>query len=338
MAKKMVTSELSRRSESRRVLPPPKPKADTSKLRLGFIALLLAGIVTLILASSLIGGWFRQLSSIFSPVSTASPITTLSIERSARYAGLDYTLLNAQIASSFPDDPIHSGVAVVRLNLTVTNAMTVQGSVLYYDAARLLVPKLAPLAPTNLALQADPAPGAKETSWIDFAVSQPVQLASLKLQLGSMSQNESLVTISFTGPFNPASFQDRIVHQSITINYFFPYYQPHLLVYHLTAVDVRYDYNGSQVKAGQQYYVLYFLVDNPNGSNVSPGFGYDYVRLKIGGSQVSPVDSSLPFGFNRNAHHVSGHVAFSVHSGMHSLTIEFLVQYGSGGSYYTAML
>lgn len=338
MTKKTVTPVLSRRNTDRRVALSPKPKADTSKLRLGFIALLLAGIVTLILFSSLTSGFFRRLSSIVSPAPTSLPVTTLTIQRGAKYAGLDFTLLNAQIAASFPDDPIHAGASTVRLNLSVTNATTGQGNVLYYDAVRLLIPKLAPVAPANLSLAAALAPGAKEAGWIDFAVSQPVQLAALKLQLGSMSQNESLVTIPFTGSFNPASYQDRTVKQSLTINYYFPYYQPHLLVYHLTAVDVRYDYRGGQAKARQQFYVLYFLVDNPNSFNVSPGFGFDYVRLIVGGSQISPVDNSLPFGFNGNARHVSGHVTFSAPAGMHSLTIDFLVQYGSGGSYFYVRL
>ena len=302
------------------------------------MALIVCGIVALIFATSLSTGWFQRLAAIINPPATPLTITTLAIQRSAPYAGLDYTLVNAQSASSFPDDPIHSGVAVVRLNLTVANHTTSPASVLYYDAARLIVPKLAPIAPSNVTLSADPAPGTSQSGWIDFAVSQPVQLAALALQLGSLSQRESLVTIPFIGSFDPAHYADRNVRQSLTINYYFPYYAPHLLYYHLTAVEVRYDYNGSQVKAGQQFYVLDFQVDNPNGFNVSPGYGYDYIRVVIGGSPRPPVDSTLPYGFNGGAHHVSGHVAFSAPAGLHSLVVELLVQYGNGGSYSTVRL
>ena len=298
----------------------------------------MCGIVVLIFATSLSTGWFHRLSAIINPATTPLTITTLGIQRGAPYAGLDYTLVNAQAASSFPDDPIHSGVAVVRLNLTVANHTIGAASVLYYDAARLIAPKLAPIEPTNVTLSADPAPGTSQSGWIDFAVSQPVQLAALKLQLGSMSQRESLVTIPFTGSFDPAQYADRTVHQSLTVNYYFPYYAPNLLYYHLTAVEVRYDYNGSQAKAGQQFYVLDFQVDNPNGSTVSPGLGYDYIRVVIGGSPRPPDDSTLPYGFKGNAHHVGGHVAFSAPAGLHALTIEFLVQYGNGGSYSTVRL
>ncbi len=298
----------------------------------------MCGIVAIIFATSLSTGWIHRLASIINPASTPLSVTTLSIQRSAPYAGLNYTLLNAQVASSFPDDPIHPGVAVVRLNLTVSNPTTSQASVLYYDAARLIVDKLAPIAPANVTLSADPAPGASQSGWIDFAVSQPVQLAALKLQLGSMSQRESLVTIPFTGSFDPALYADRTVREAHTINYYFPYYAPHLLYYHLTAVEIRYDYNRGQVKAGQQFYVLDFQVDNPNGFNISPGFGYDYIRLVINGSPRPPIDSTLPYGFKGGAHHVAGHVAFSAPPGLHSLVVEFLVQYGNGGSYFTVRL
>lgn len=345
MEKKTVTLTKTppppRRSISSSGLPPsplPPSKADSSRLRLGFVVLIVCGIVALIVATSLSTGLFHRLSAIFNPQTAPTTITTLGIQRAAPYAGLDYTLVNAQVASSFPDDPIQAGVDVVRLNLTVANHTTNSASVLYYDAARLIVPKLAPIAPTNVMLSANPAPGTSQSGWLDFAVSQPVQLAALKLQLGSMSQRESLVMIPFTGSFNPAQYADKTVHQSLTVNYYFPYYAPRLLYYHLTAVDVRYDYNGRQVQAGQQFYVLDFQVDNPNGSTISPGYGYDYIRLVIGGSPRPPVDSTLPYGFKSGAQRVSGHVAFSAPAGLHSLTIEFLVQYGNGGSYSTVRI
>lgn len=343
MEKKTVTLAKTppRRSISSPGLPPPPlppSKTDSSRLRLGFVVLIVCGIVVLIVATSLSTGLFHRLSTIFNPQTTPTTITTLSVQRTALYAGLDYTLVNAQVAASFPDDPIQAGVAVVRLNLTVANHTTSSASILYYDVARLIVPKLAPIAPTNVMLSANPAPGTSQSGWLDFAVSQPVQLAALKLQLGSMSQRESLVTIPFTGSFNPAQYADKSVHQSLTVNYYFPYYAPRLLYYHLTAVDVRYDYNGRQAQAGQQFYVFDFQVDNPNGSTISPGYGYDYIRLVIGGSPRPPVDSTLPYGFNGNAHHISGHVAFSAPAGLHSLTIEFLVQYGNGGSYSTVQV
>ncbi len=307
----------------------------SARFRLWFVSVLVVGVVVLVIASALALSLLRHITSLVAPVPTAVPVATLQVQRTARYAGLDYTVINAQYATAFSDDGIHPEPAIVRLNMRVINASTGDISIPYYDVARLLVPHLNPFAPTNINLPADAKARTSETGWIDFSVPKGLSLASLKLQLGVAALDEYMVTIPLTGPFDPGRYQDRTVRQNLTIDYYFPYYQPHLLIYHLTQVDIRYDYQGSQVKAGQQFYVLYFLVDNPNTFNVSPGFGYDYIRLIVNGNPLPPVDNTLPYGFNAGAKNSSGHVAYAAPAGMRSLTIDFLVQYGSGGSYYT---
>ena len=108
---------------------------------------------------------------------------------------------------------------------------------------------------------------------------------------------------------------------------------------HLVGVDVRYAYKGTQVKAGQQYYVLNFRVDNPNADKVSPGLGFDYMRVSFNGGPIHPpVDNTLPYGFDAGAKGVSGRVVFIGPAGLKSLTLDFLVQYGSGGSNYVVTL
>ena len=147
------------------------------------------------------------------------------------------------------------------------------------------------------------------------------------------------MTIPFTGPFNASSYSDRTSQQNLEIDYYFPYYHPQLLIYHLMSVDIRYSYRASQVKAGQQYYILNFRVDNPNANTLSPGFGYDYIRLSFnGGPFHPPVNNTLPYGFNGGAKDIGGSVAFTGPAGLHSITIDFLLQYGSGGTEYTVTL
>jgi hypothetical protein len=253
------------------------------------------------------------------------------VQRSATYADLNFTILNAQYATSFPDDTIQSGPAVVRVNLHVTNKTTAQISVIYYDVARLLAPKLSPVAPTNVHLSANPKPASNETGWIDFPVAKGTQLASLKLQLGSVSLNETLVTIPFSGTFNPNLFTDKLSHQSLAISYDF---SGNTLVYHLQSVDIRYSYQGTQCKAGNQYYVLNFTVDNPNGAAVSPGFGFDYIRLTVNGYNRPPVYNTLPYGFNAGAHSVGGRVVFIAPAGLTTLNIAFLLQIVVGQDNY----
>src|SRR5205814_10629750 len=130
-------------------------------------------------------------------------------------------------------------------------------------------------------------------------------------------------------------YRDRTSPQNLDINYYFPYNNPHLLIYHLTSVDIRYSYRGIQARRGQQYYVLNFRVDNPNGTNVSPGYGYDYIRLSFNGGPIHPpIDNTLPYGFNALAKGVGGRVVFTGQAGLEPFTNHFVVQYQRGGRCY----
>src|SRR5260370_29221649 len=97
----------------------------------------------------------------------------LNFERKgkATYGGLEFHLVNAQYATTFIDDDIHSGSGVVRLNMKVANNSSDQISIVYYDIARLLAPKLSSIAPTNVSLSVGPKPHTSETGWLDFSVS-----------------------------------------------------------------------------------------------------------------------------------------------------------------------
>jgi hypothetical protein len=344
MAKKSAAAPLLTRSKEKMPLSEAnmhvKSDHKSTKPWLGiwFSAFLILGLLVLIIASSVAWNWLRNVKITTNPAPTPAPINTLKVQRSADYVGLEFKVVNAQYATSFMDDNIHPAAAIVRLNMNVANKSADQVSIVYYDIAHLLAPKSIIFNPTNVHLSVGPKPGKSESGWIDFAVPSGLQLETLRLQLGSSALGEALVTIPFTGRFDGSRYSDKTVAQTLTINYYFPYNNPQLLVYHLTSVDVRYAYRGMQVKAGSQYYVLHFRVDNPNGNKVSPGFGYDYIRIMYnGGSPHPPVDNTLPYGFSAGKT-AGGQVAFLGPAGMKAITLDFLVQYGSGGSTYNVSL
>ena len=304
-----------------------------------FTSLLVLGVIILIVASSVAWNLLRNVKVTTNQAPTQAPMVTFEAQRTAPYAGLEFTLVNAQYATTFLDDDIHSGSGVVRLNMKVANNSSDQINIVYYDIARLLAPKLSPIAPSNVFLSVGPKPHTSETGWLDFSVSSPVQLSTLQLQLGSTTLGEYLVKIPFSGPFDASRYNDRTSPQNLDISYYFPYYNPQLIIYHLKSVDIRYSYRGSQAKAGQQYYVLNFKVDNPNGTNISPGFGYDYIRLSFNGGPIHPpIDNTLPYGFNALAKGVGGRVVYTGPAGLKAITIDFLVQYESGGSDFNVTL
>ena len=304
-----------------------------------FSILLIVGIFIISTVSYTVWGWLQHVKFTDTPASTPIPVQTFTVQRTAAYAGLEYTVVNVQYAPSFADDGIHSGAAIVRVNMNVANKSSDQISVVYYDVARLLVPKSSALSPTNMSLSAGPQPGKNETGWIDFSAPQGLQLATLQLRLGSSQLGEYLVTIPFTGKFNPGVYNDHTSAQNLDINYYFPYNNPHLLIYHLASVDIRNAYKGVQTKAGQQFYVLHFSVSNPNGITVSPGYGYDYIRISFNGGPIHPpVDNTLPYSFNTGSKPTNGIIVFTGPANQGAFTLDFLVQYGSGGSTFPVSL
>lgn len=328
---------LSRPREKLPLLAPLEVQADNKSrmLWLRFSSILIVGIVLLAIGSFIALGLLKNFRDSLNPVATPVSITTFTVQRSATYAGLDFTVTSVQFASSFADDDIHASQGIVRLNMIAANKSPDHINVIYYDIARLLVPHGNPIAPTNVNLSVDPAPNTSASGWIDFPVSNAVSLSSLKLQLGSTALDETLVTIPFSGAFNASRYSDRTSQQGQALDY---YFHGQLLVYNLVTVDIRYSYQGVQAKAGQQYYSFNFSVDNPNGFSVAPGFGFDYLRLVLDSTERPPVINTLPYSFNANTQGTAGRVVFLAPTGLTTLTLDFLVQYGSGGTDYTVTL
>ncbi len=309
---------------------------DPSNLWLWIISILVIGLIIFGGVSYVALHWFKTIHITMWADNPQPPaITTYDVGRSGTYAELSYIVLNAQYASTFPNDTIQSGPAIVRVNLKVANKSTDQVSVMYYDVARLVVPGVKPIAPTNVYLSTSPKPGASEVGWIDFPVSKGVQLSTLKLLLGSQLLNEALLIIPFSGPYDANPFAGKTYPQTLTIWYNF---SGNILVYHLKSVNVLYAYRGTQATVGQQFYVFNFTVDNNNGVTVSPGFGFDYIRLIINGYNTPPVDNSLPHDFKAGAQGVTGQVVYKGPEGLQRLDFAFLVQVAQGQTVYSVDL
>ena len=332
--KKVTTASRPRVNAVPRSELPKKPEAQErsifSKLWLWTALLLVVGVIVVSVVSLNAANWLKnvQIPGIAVQSPTAIPVTTLKVQRTALYDDIDITVVNAQYAIFFADDDIHQGQATVRLNMHVANHTSTQSSVVYYDVARLMSPNITPLIPTNTHLSVGPKPGASEDGWLDFSLpNKSVQLSALTLQLGSTTLNETLVKIPFTGTFNPAQYASHTAPEATTIAYNF---YGHLLTYQLTSIETRFAYQGVQCKAGQQFYVLNFKVENAESGDISPGYGFDYIRLVSPGNERPPIDNSLPYTFKAGGKGVGGHVVFVAPTHMKHLTIGFLSQNGNG--------
>jgi len=315
---------------------PPVKKKQPAIFWPWFGGLLVVGLVIVGIVTFSTWNW---LNSIQSGINAASPPSTnvleMNVQRSISYADLTITLVNTQYAPTFNDDLIHSGPATVRMNLTVANPTKSSIDITYYDIARLLLAKLS-IAPDNLTVPGSVAGGKTVSGWIDFPVAKNTSLKSLKLQLGNAAIHETLVTIPVSGSYNAAQYNEHTYKQSMEIIYYYKdYYHPgYNLTYHLNSVDVRYSYSGVEAGAGKQFYVLNFTIDNPNGVSIDPGTGYDYVRLRINGSNLYPMDSSMPTNLKANSQNNGGHTVYLAAAGMRSLNLLFLRQNVAGWDSY----
>ncbi len=301
--------------------------------------LLLIGVSIVAFVSMAAGGWIRNIHVSTNLNQNVAPpaITTLTVQRTAPYAGLNITVITTQYSSSFVDDDIHLGPAVVRLTLHIANPTANQISVVYYDNTRLLIPKLQPLAPTNVHLTTSLHPGTSATGWLDFSVPDTIRLDSLSLQLGSPSLHEWLVKIPFKGAFDAGRYTDTSSRQMLVITYNYNDAGP-LLTYHLTKVDTRFSYQGAQCQAGKHFYILNFLVDNPTNVDVSPGPSFQYVRLLVDGNTLTPVENTLPATFKAGTQGVAGQVIFMAPADLHTVTVTFLSQNSGGHQRYEVNL
>jgi hypothetical protein len=319
-------------TSSRKTFKARKPKSSFPRRLWPWLSLLLiVGIVVLGTISYLTWSWLKSLNITYGSQPAQPKVTTYAINRTALYADVNVTIVNAQYATSFSDDLIHSAPAMVRLNMRLTDTIKTPVSLVYYDAVRLLLPGQQPLAPSNVHLNPNVLPGAPVQGWLDFPVAAGTKLPALQLQLGVAALNEKLVRIPFSGPFHPDAYRDHLSPVNYTIYYNF---KGNTLIYHLNSVDARYSYNGSEVRAGEQFYVLNFSVDNPGG-DTSPGLGYDYIRFIVNGNALPPIDDTLPYTFKGGSNSIGGHVTFVAQVGLHSLTIGFLYQLYPGMATYS---
>ncbi len=295
------------------------------------MGLIFVGIVTLS-----VWNWLNNVESGIGVSSSSASVATLNVGRSAIYADLNITWTDVRSTTFFDDDPIHAGASTVRVTLSVNNPTANTVVITYYDDVRLLVPNQQPIVPTNLNLSAAPQKGSTQSGWIDFPVAKGLDFSGLKLQFGNAATGETLVTIPATGSYNAAQYAAHTYHPSLLLIYYFQGWQvpAYNLTYHLISVEVRDSYNGVETRSGQQYYVLHFTVDNPNSAIVSPGLGFDYIRLVFNNGNRPPIYNTLPASFKPNTQGVSGSVTYQGPVGQKGLTIVFLHQAVAGGDSY----
>src|SRR5947209_11387106 len=135
---------------------------------------------------------------------TQPSVTTLQINATVTYAGVNITILTAQQSQGFVDDPNTTTTGMVRLKIQEQNKTSTQVSWVYNAIARLILPGKNAAAPLFVKGKVGVAPGVTQTSIVDFAVPISNKLSQLTLRLGA--SNEAQMDIPLTSKANLSKY------------------------------------------------------------------------------------------------------------------------------------
>jgi hypothetical protein len=286
-----------------------------------YLLFLLALLVLLGAPSYILAGFLGVHLPGFTRSSAQPPTTTVAINSSVPYAGVNITILSAQQSQSFIDDPNSSNAGMVRLNLREKNDTDIKVSWSYQNIARLILPNKSIVSPIYIKAKIGIAPGTSQTSVIDFAVPISDHLGQLMLRLGAT--NEAQMLIPLTGKANLSQYQPKTINLNGQMQYFG-------LNWTLTAATSSLSLDGQQAAGGMRYITAKLSVDNTLSQLAITGSPYDYIRLKFGNTTASPKNTTLPVSFDAGATGEAGTASFLVPQNTKAFTLILLPQRQSG--------
>ncbi len=313
-----VTQSFKERGEQ--IYPSPTPN-KRSMGRREFMLLLAALLLVLGAIAYVIAGFLGVPVPGF--VVIQPPVTTLAINSSVPYAGVDITVLNAQQSQSFVNDPNTSSSGMVRLNLRAYNQSNVKVSWSYQNIARLMLPGKSIISPTYASTRVDIAPGAFQKSVVDFAVPTDVHFSKLTLLLGAT--NEVQMLIPLTGNADVSNYQPKTINLNGQVQYFG-------LNLTLTNATSSLSIDGQQAAKGMRFITLTLKVDNTLSQVAITGSPYDYIRLKFDKITALPKHATLPVAFDAGVAGITGKVSFLVPQNTRSFTLVLEPQKEDGGN------
>ncbi len=242
---------------------------------------------------------------------TAAPAKTTPINATVTYASVDTTIVNAQQATSFPEDSSSSN-GVLRLNLKEQTA--VPGVIYSYaNSARLLLPDGTNLPPSQSLNDQSLNQGTSRTNWIDFPLPVSTDVSTLILQLGTT--DEAQINIPLKSGADVSQYQPK----TVTLNKPLKYYG---LDWTILSATSQLSHNGTQATKGMVYIIVTLRADNHSASSFvnSPN---NYVLLKTGTTSTPPADATFPTEVSIGQTNANGTDNFLMPQGSTDFTIIF---------------
>lgn len=268
-------------------------------------------------------------SNRYATPATQQQVTTTQLNENVNYAGIDFTLLNAQQSGSFSDDSDSSTNGVLRLNVKEQTSSNVS-SFLYSDVMRLILPDKKVISPINAQHAINPDQGTSRTNWIDFAVPTDSKIDQLTLRLGS--ETEAQMDIPLSSKANLSSFKTRTASLNATTHY-------DGMTWTISSATLAWSYDGKQADKGMRHVTISLHIDNPTTHDFIAGFPSDYMRLKAGDTTNPPAGrTTLPTTIAANSAGATGRVDFQVPEGVTSFTLILLGNANASPSYSQATI
>jgi hypothetical protein len=306
-------------------IPASSPSHSSQKRtfgRTGFVLILLLILVVIGAGSYLTAGMlgFHLPGFGAGSSSTQPPITTMQVNSTITYASITLTVLSAQQSESFVDDPNSTTTGMVRLHIQEQNKISTRVSWLYNDIARLILPEKKSVAPTFVRAKADIAPGAIQTSVVDFAVPTSDKINQLTLQLGAA--NEAQMEIPLAGHTDLSKYSPKTVNLNGQMLY-------QGLNWTLVSATSQLSIDGQQASKGTVYITVTLKVDSTLSQRAIPGSAYDYARLKSSSTTASPKSTTLPVSFDAGETGKMGTLTFLMPQGGTAFTLILLAAGGA---------
>jgi hypothetical protein len=120
-------------------------------------------------------------------VTVTNLVGTLTVNRSAVYNNVHFTVTKVSQAAAFSDDRKPAGVYTVRVELQASSASSNQApiGINYASLVKLVLPDGQAVSPKLVSLAPVFLPNQTQSGYMDFPVNSQVDLSSLMLRLGN---------------------------------------------------------------------------------------------------------------------------------------------------------
>nr|BBH92430.1 hypothetical protein KTA_06290 [Thermogemmatispora argillosa] len=244
---------------------------------------------------------------------TSIPTRTFAVNGTLTYSSITITVVNAQLASRFPDDAATSDqTAVLRLTLKENNATANFPLYFYSDSAHLILPDQSSISVSDVQYNGAPNPNTTRTNWLDFPVPPTVDVSRTILRLGAPGEAKMDIPLQN----NP----DLSKYQPVTTKPTNAQTTYAGLKWTVTETTVSWSYNGKQAESGKRFLILSFRIDNPSSRDVFFDVN-DFMRLQVGSDRSAPIANTLNGVVNAGTTNHTGVVVFALPEGTTSCTL-----------------